>query len=57
MLSTPSIIFFLVFLVPLVGFLIWLMKEDKRKGKIGLMVLGFMVIAGIMFMYIMTRGE
>lgn len=57
MMSVPSIIFFLIFLVPLVGFLIWLMKEDKRKGKIGLMVLGFMVIAGIMFMYIMTRGE
>ncbi|MEJ7693865.1 hypothetical protein [Daejeonella sp.] len=57
MFSTPSIIFFLIFLIPLVGFLVWLMKEDKRKGKIGLMVLGFMVIAGIMFMYIMTRGE
>ncbi len=57
MLSTPSIIFFLIFLIPLVGFLVWLMKEDKRKGKIGLMVLGFMVIAGIMFMYIMTRGK
>ncbi len=57
MLSTPSIIFFLIFLIPLVGFLIWLMKEDKRKGKIGLMVLGFIVIAGVMFMYIMTRGK
>ncbi len=57
MLSVPSIIFFLIFLVPLVGFLVWVMKEDKRKGKIGLMVLGFMVIAGIMFMYIMTRGK
>ncbi|WP_411272693.1 hypothetical protein [Daejeonella sp.] len=57
MLSTPSIIFFVIFLVPLVGFLVWLMKEDKRKGKIGLTVLGFMVIAGIMFMYLMTRGE
>jgi tryptophan-rich sensory protein len=57
MMSVPSIIFFLIFLVPLVGFLIWLMKEDKRKGKVGLMVLGFLVIAGIMFMYIMTRGK
>jgi hypothetical protein len=57
MFSTPSLIFFLIFLIPLVGFLIWLMKEDKRKGKIGLMVLGFMVMAGIMFMYIMTRGK
>lgn len=57
MFSTPSLIFFLIFLVPLVGFLIWLMKEDKRKGKIGLLVLGFMVIAGVMFMYIMTRGK
>lgn len=57
MLSIPSIIFFLIFLIPLVGFLIWLMKEDKRKGKVGLMVLGFIVIAGVMFMYIMTRGK
>ncbi|HEY1010874.1 MAG: hypothetical protein ACO1NS_13025 [Daejeonella sp.] len=57
MLSAPSIIFFLIFLIPLVGFLIWLMKEDKRKGKIGLMVLAFMVIAGVMFMYLMTRGK
>lgn len=57
MFSIPSLIFFLIFLVPLVGFLIWLMREDKRKSKIGLMVLGFMVIAGIMFMYIMTRGK
>lgn len=57
MFSTPSIIFFLIFLIPLVGFLVWLMKEDKRKGKIGLMVLGFIVIAGVMFMYIMTRGK
>jgi uncharacterized membrane protein len=57
MMSAPSIIFFLIFLVPLVGFLIWLMKQDKRKGKIGLAVLGFIVIAGVMFMYIMTRGK
>ncbi len=57
MFSTPSIIFFLIFLIPLIGFLVWLMKEDKRKGKIGLLVLGFMVIAGVMFMYIMTRGK
>lgn len=57
MFSAPSLIFFLIFLVPLIGFLFWVMKEDKRKGKIGLLVLAFLVIAGILFMYLMTRGK
>ncbi len=57
MFSAPSLIFFLIFLAPLIAFLFWLMKEDKRKGKIGLLVLAFLVIAGILFMYLMTRGK
>jgi tryptophan-rich sensory protein len=55
--SFPSIIFFLIFFIPLVGFLVWLMREDKRKGKIGLFVLAFLVIVGVLFMYLMTRGK
>jgi hypothetical protein len=55
--SASSIIFFLIFLIPLIGFLIWVMQQDKRKGKTGLMVLGFIVIVGIWFMYLMTRGQ
>lgn len=57
MFSAPSLIFFIIFLFPLIGFLFWLMREDKRKGKIGLLVLAFLVIAGILFMYLMTRGK
>lgn len=55
--SASSIIFFLIFLVPLTGFLIWVMRQDKRKGKTGLLVLGFIVIVGIWFMYLMTKGQ
>jgi len=55
--SATSIIFFLIFLVPLTGLLIWVMRQDKRKGKIGLFVLGFIVTVGVLFMYMMTRGK
>lgn len=55
--SAASIIFFLIFLIPLIGFLIWVMRQDKRKGKTGLIVLGFMVLVGVWFMYLMTKGQ
>jgi 4-amino-4-deoxy-L-arabinose transferase-like glycosyltransferase len=55
--SVASIIFFLVFLIPLIGLLIWVMRQDKRKGKIGLYVLGFIVVFGVWFMYLMTKGK
>jgi hypothetical protein len=52
----PSIIFWAVFVVPLVIFLIWLMRQDKRNGKTGLIVLAIMVIGGIVYMYWKTKG-
>jgi 4-amino-4-deoxy-L-arabinose transferase-like glycosyltransferase len=55
--SASSIIFFLIFLIPLTGFLVWVMRQDKRKGRVGLFILGFIVIVGIWFMYIMTKGK
>jgi len=55
--SIPSLIFWLIFVVPLVGLLIWVMKQDKRKGITGLIVLGVMVIAGIVYMYVRTGGK
>jgi uncharacterized membrane protein YqjE len=54
--SFPSLIFYAVFVIPLVIFLIWLMRQDKRKGKIGLIVLAVMVIGGIAYMYWKTKG-
>jgi membrane-bound metal-dependent hydrolase YbcI (DUF457 family) len=55
--SVPSIIFFAVFLLPLVAFFIWLMKQDKRKGATGLIVLAIIVIVGIVYMYLKTGGN
>jgi membrane-bound metal-dependent hydrolase YbcI (DUF457 family) len=55
--SVPSIIFFTIFLLPLVAFFIWLMKQDKRKGATGLIVLAIIVIVGIVYMYLKTGGN
>jgi len=53
----PSLIFYAVFVIPLVIFLVWLMRQDKRKGKIGLIVLAVTVIGGIVYMYWKTKGQ
>jgi len=57
LMNIPSLIFYAVFVVPLVIFLIWLMRQDKRKGKIGLIVLAIMVVGGIAYMYWKTKGQ
>jgi len=55
--NIPSLIFWAVFVLPLVVFLIWLMRQDKRKGVTGLIVLAITVIGGIVYMYIKTGGK
>ena len=55
--SIPSIIFFSVFVLPLVAFFIWLMRQDKRKGATGLIILAIIVIGGIIYMYLKTGGN
>lgn len=55
--SIPSLIFWLIFVVPLVGLLIWIMKQDKRKGTIGLILLGVTLVIGIVYMYVRTGGK
>jgi K+ transporter len=47
--SYPSLIFWAIFVVPLVAFLIWLMRQDKKKGVTGLVVLGILVVAAIAY--------
>lgn len=49
--STPSLIFIGIFVVPLIAFLIWLMRQDKRKGGIGLIILAIIIIAVYIYMY------
>ena len=47
-----SVIFYAVFVLPLLAFLIWIMRQDKRKGKIGLIVLLITVVGVIAYMYV-----
>ena len=54
--SVPSIIFFSVFVLPLVAFLIWLMRQDKRKAITGIVVVAVIVIVGIVYSYL-TREQ
>ena len=50
--TVASIIFFSVFVLPLVAFFIWLMRHDKRKGTAGLVVLAILVTAAIIYTYL-----
>ncbi len=45
--SPSGIIFFLIFVVPLIALLVYVIRQDKKKGLIGLLVLAVIVIAAI----------
>lgn len=58
--SVPSIIFWIVIVVPFIALLFWVMKQDKRKGfkgAIGMLVLAVTFIVAIIYMFIMTKGR
>jgi hypothetical protein len=55
--SIPSIIFFSIFVLPLVAFLVWVMRQDKRKGVTGLVVLAILVVVAIVYMFVKTGGK
>jgi hypothetical protein len=55
--NIPSLIFWLIFVVPLVGLLVWVMRQDKRKGITGLVLLAITVVIGIVYMYVRTGGK
>jgi RsiW-degrading membrane proteinase PrsW (M82 family) len=55
--NIPSLIFWAIFVVPLVVFLIWLMRQDKRKGVTGLVVLIILVVVAVVYMYLKTGGK
>ncbi len=48
--TAASLIFYGIFVIPLLGFLIWLLRQDKRKGWIGLIVLAVTVVAALLWM-------
>jgi membrane protein DedA with SNARE-associated domain len=49
--TTASYIFWAIFVLPLIVFLIWVLRQDKRKGKLGLIVLAVIVVGVIIYMY------
>jgi hypothetical protein len=44
-------IFWIIFVIPLIAFLVWLVRQDKSKGKIGLAVVIGLVVMVIIYMY------
>ncbi|WP_299498069.1 hypothetical protein [Mucilaginibacter sp.] len=55
--TAPSLIFWIIFVLPLVAFLIWLIRQDKRSGWIGLIVLAITVIGAIVYTVIKNDGK
>ena len=53
----PSLIFWAIFVVPLVTFLIWLIRQDKRKGWIGLIVLAVIVVGAVAYTIVKNDGK
>jgi len=39
--------FLLIFAIPLVAFLIWLMKQDRRRGVWGIVIVAILVIGAV----------
>jgi hypothetical protein len=55
--SIPSLIFWSIFVLPLVAFLIWLVRQDKRKGWLGLIVVAVIVIGAIVYTIVKNDGN
>lgn len=45
--TNTSWFFFIIFLIPLCAFLFWLMKQDRKKGIIGAILLIIMIVSAI----------
>lgn len=55
--SAPSLIFWIIFVIPLVLILIWLIRQDKRKGWIGLIVLAVIVASAVVYTIVKNDGK
>ncbi len=45
--GVPSLIFFGIFALPLIAFLIWMMRKDKQKGIFGIIVVIILVVFAV----------
>jgi cbb3-type cytochrome oxidase subunit 3 len=53
--TISSVIFWLIFVLPLLAVLVWVLRQDKRKGNTGLLVLAIIVVGGIIYMFVMLK--
>jgi uncharacterized membrane protein len=54
--SGPSLIFWAIFVIPMVAGLAWILWQDKRRRKSGLIMLAVLVIVAVVYMYVRTKG-
>ena len=50
--NASGYIFYIVFVIPLIAAMVWLMRQDKKKGKIGLVVLAVLIIGVLIYVYL-----
>ena len=54
--SGPSLIFWAIFVVPMIAGLAWILWQDKPRRKNGITVLVIMVVITVIYMYVKTKG-
>ncbi len=50
--NAAGYIFYIIFVIPLIAAMAWLIRQDKKKGKIGLWVLAALVVGVLIYVYI-----
>ncbi|MBW4888082.1 hypothetical protein KXQ82_00080 [Mucilaginibacter sp. HMF5004] len=54
--NAASLIFWAIFVVPMVAGLGWILWQDKRRRKSGLIMLVVLVVVAVVYMYVRTKG-
>ena len=55
--TSTSWFFIIIFLVPLGAFLFWLMKQDRKKGIIGAIVIFVIIVVGLIVSIKASKNE
>jgi len=55
--SIVTLIFAIVFVVPLIGFIFSILWKDKRKRTVGFLVASVLVVFALVVSYYVNRGK
>ncbi|MEO3402957.1 hypothetical protein AAFN85_03585 [Mucilaginibacter sp. CAU 1740] len=50
--NAAGYIFYIIFVIPLIAAMAWLIRQDKKKGKVGLLVLAALVVGVLIYVYL-----